>query len=113
MSEAFNWKEAGVFLEDGDALHLVMVTLGSIFTFFVLFEASERAMNVIPYLWSADGGAFAKMSSKVKMEYYSRIVSSLHAMAAIYLAVISCYYVCDNPTKSIFTSDEHCTWLLR
>ena len=46
------------------------------------------------------------MSVKVRKEYYSRIVSDVHALVATTAAIITVYYSCDDHYQTIFTSLE-------
>ena len=52
------------------------------------------------------GGEYRKMNKKTQAEYHSRNVSDVHALIALPIAYYSCFHACDDPTKSIFNSDE-------
>ena len=49
---------------------------------------------------------FHLMPAKVKKEYYSRIVSDLHAIVATCASIYVIYFACENPADTVFTNFE-------
>lgn len=105
-SDPIPWDNLGIFTNDrSNMLHnITAVFLVSMVGFLVLFKACERLLENHGHLVFGPHSEFHKMSKKVKKEYYSRIVSDVHAIASITLSVISTYYSCERPNESIFTS---------
>ena len=98
--ETHDFKAAGVFTTE-DSLNDYLKALGAaILLFTVLFYVTKFVSNLI------GNETFQKLSPKVKAEYHSRVVSTIHGTTAFVLAYISVWRSCDDPNESIFTSTE-------
>ena len=51
-------------------------------------------------------GHFFGLDDKNKREYISRNVGDLHALIAVPLSFYCCFYGCEDPTQTIFSSEE-------
>lgn len=110
-SDPIPWEEAGVFTAAKPNMMHDLVACFFIFTFgfLVLFKTCEWLLENFGTLVFGPHSEFHKMSKKVKKEYYSRIVSDLHAVLGISMSIYSTYYSCENPKDNIFTSFECAT----
>jgi hypothetical protein len=98
-SDPIPWQELGVFTADRPNLvnHLVLYFLGSVVFFYALFKVCEWFLENHGKLVFNPNSEFFKMPTKVKKEYYSRIVSDVHAIASIAISIYVTYFICENP----------------
>ena len=104
---AIDWKQFGVFTEGEETV----AELGYIFVIFtvgfsVLYYMNKALFPMLMHATAGPDGHFFKLDEKNKREYYSRNVADIHAWIAAPLSLYCVFYICDDPTQSIFTSQE-------
>ena len=57
-------------------------------------------------LFRSKNSAFQTLDKAKKLEYVARLTSSLHAVIVTFTSTIGCFYMCDDTSKTIFTSME-------
>ena len=83
-----------------------MVFICALVFFFVCYFMSQGILGAVFAAVFGKENEFFKMSKRTVAEYHSRNVSDIHAAIALPIAFYSAYYVCDDPSKTIFSSDE-------
>lgn len=61
------------------------------------------------FLWNSvlfanKKSAFQQLDKAKKLDYIARVTSSLHAIIVTVTSTIGCFYMCDDTSKTIFTS---------
>ena len=96
-----NWAALGVFQTESDFYIYFAWFLFCNLAFTALFFAIK---SVAPGIVSKIDPKFANLKPKDKMEYYSRIVSNIHATAALVMTTVGIWFNCEDG-GSIFSSD--------
>jgi len=104
--DPIDWAELGVFTDKTEVWKLLIIIVGSVQCFYVLYKAIEQAMPAIAAHYGGPDNIYGQMPPKVKSEYVSRIVSDLHSFMALGMSWYGCFYVCEDETKTIFTDYE-------
>ena len=84
--------------------HLISIFFGATLGFYVLYKATEWVLENHPRVLFSKESEFYHMAEKVKKEYYSRIVSDLHAILATCASIYVIYFACENPKDTVFTN---------
>ena len=95
------WVELGVFKREGDLSYYIIITWSIVIAFYIIYKMCEYC---IPEIMTVVDPNFANLKEKDKKEYYSRVVSNIHAVAALMLGLKSVFASCDE--GSILTNDE-------
>ena len=82
-----------------------MIFTVAVVFFFAMYYLSVCTFSTFLKTFTNENNEFFKMSKRNIAEYHSRNVSDVHAMIALPIAFYSCFYVCDDPAKTIFNSD--------
>ena len=82
-----------------------MLFVASVVFFFAMYYISVCTFHPFCKTFTSEKNEFFRMSKRNIAEYHSRNVSDVHAMIALPIAFYSCFYACDDPTKTIFNSD--------
>jgi hypothetical protein len=109
-SDPIPWEKQGVFTSDQPNMmrNILLVYFASIVFFYSLQQTLEHIAENYGRLFLSPSNEFFKMTLKVKREYYSRILSDVHAIESLTLAIYSMWYACSDPTESIFSSYQCC-----
>ena len=82
--------------------NLTLYFVGCTIAFLVMFKVTEV---VVPNLMAVVDPKFDMLKEKSKKEYYSRVISNVHATIAVAMSVYGVWFVCEDG-QSIFSSDE-------
>lgn len=95
------WTDLGVFKRDTDFSHYVIVLWTLVIAFYMVYKMVEY---VVPEIMTVYDPSFDKLREKDKKEYFSRIVSNIHAVAALMMGLKCLYASCDEGT--LLSNDE-------
>lgn len=104
--KAITWSQYGVFTDDEVVKELLVIFVVATVGFTAFYYLNKMLFPTIVGLVAGPKSHFFGLDEKNKREYISRNVADLHALIAAPLSYYVCFHACDDPTKSIFTSDE-------
>lgn len=84
---------------------LVIFTISTI-GFTAFYYLNKMYYPTVMKVITGPEGCFFGLDEKNRREYFSRNVADLHALIAAPLAYYVCFHACDDPTKTIFNSQE-------
>lgn len=84
--------------------NLLVIFFGATVGLYFLYKATEWVLENYPAVLFSKESEFHRMPEKVKKEYYSRIVSDLHAIVATCASIYVIYFACESPSDTVFTN---------
>ena len=104
--ETINWKSLGVFTDDQAIYEVLGLYFASLAGFLAIYYLTKMIFPKFLMAVFGPENAYFTLSEASKREYCSRILGEIHATIVSPLATYACFYSCDDPTQSIFSSDE-------
>ena len=101
-----DWVELGVFTDPSVKWELLAMLIGSVIFFYVQFKMAEFYVPFLAELLGGPKNTYSGMKPKVQGEYVSRVVSDIHSFISLAMSWYGCFYVCDDPSKTIFNDYE-------